>query len=345
MKENDARSYTSDQQKLLRIKAVDMVFKNEFTQRATAKALGVSRQHVVKWCQAFSNGGYEALELGRRGRRPGEQMLLKPWQCAAIVNTIRDHTPDQLKMPFVLWERLGVRELIQNKFGIILALRIVGEYLKRWGMTPQRPVERAYERNPQAVEKWLTHEFPAIKERAKKEGATILWGDETGVQNTANVGRSYSPSGKTPVIRKSGKWLKANMISAITNRGEVRFMIYSEKMNQQMFISFLERLISTFPCKVMLIIDNLKVHHGKKVADWITEHSKKVELFFIPAYSPDLNPDEYLNRDLKKNVNAHIIPRTESELNMNLLSFMEKPQKLPDRMMSYFNSSPIKYAA
>ncbi|NTU53398.1 MAG: IS630 family transposase, partial [Chlorobiaceae bacterium] len=194
-------------------------------------------------------------------------------------------------------------------------------------------------------EQWLTHEFPAIKERAKKEGATILWGDETGVQNTASAGRSYSPSGKTPVIRKSGKQLKANMISAITNRGEVRFMIYSEKMNQQMFIRFLERLISTFPGKVMFIIDNLKVHHGKKVAEWVAKHSEQIELFFIPVYSPDLNPDEYLNRDLKKNVNGRVIARTESELKMNLLSFMRKLQKLPDRVMSYFNSSPIKYAA
>jgi len=120
-------------------------------------------------------------------------------------------------------------------------------------------------------------------------------GDETGVQNQANVGRSYSPSWKTPVISKSGKRLKANMISAITNRGEVRFMIYSEKMNQLMFIRFLDRLISTFLGKVMFIIDNLNVHHRKKVAEWIAKHSEQIELFFIPAYSPDLNSDEYLN--------------------------------------------------
>jgi len=122
-------------------------------------------------------------------------------------------------------------------------------------------------------------------------------------------------------------------------------MIYAEKMNQQMFIRFLDRLISTFSGKVMLIIDNLKVHHGKKVAEWIAMHSEQIELFFIPSYSPDLNPDEYLNRDLKKNVNGRFIPRTESELKMNLLSFMRKIQKLPDRVMSYFNSSCISYAA
>ena len=122
-------------------------------------------------------------------------------------------------------------------------------------------------------------------------------------------------------------------------------MIYAEKMNQQMFIRFLDRLISTFSGKVMFIIDNLKVHHGKKVAEWIAMHSEQIELFFIPSYSPDLNPDEYLNRDLKKNVNGRYIPRTENELKMNLLSFMRKIQKLPDRVMSYFNSSCISYAA
>ena len=145
----------------------------------------------------------------------------------------------------------------------MLVLRKVGEYLKCWAMTSKSSIERAYERNLQAVENWLNYEFPTIKERAAQEGATILWGDETGVQNQANVGRSYSPCGKTPVIRKSGKQLKANMISAITNRGEVRFMIYSETMNQQIFIRFLDRLISTFSGKVMFLIENLKVHHGK----------------------------------------------------------------------------------
>lgn len=345
MKNTDARKYTTEQQQLLRLKAVDMVFKENYTQRATAKALGVSRQHVVKWCKAFENGGYEALKLGRRGRRPQEQMALKPWQCATIVNLICDRTPDQLKLPFVLWERVGVRELIKEKFGITLALRTVGEYLRRWNLTPQRPVERAYEQNPKTMDKWLNEEYPAIKARAQKEGALIFWGDETGVQNGSNHSRSYAPIGKTPEIKKTGKKLRINMISAITNRGEVRFMIYAGKMNQAMFISFLKRLISTSKQKVFFITDNLKVHHGKKVAAWVAKHSSQIELFFIPSYSPELNPDEYLNRDLKKNVHASRTPRTQAELKNNLLSFMRKLQKLPERVMGYFNSKHIAYAA
>ncbi len=345
MKKIDARSYTSEQQKLLRIKAVDMVFKHGYTKRATAKALGVSRVHVIKWCQAFELNGYEGLELGRRGRRPGEQMALKPWQCATITNIIRDQTPDQLKMPFVLWERVGIRELIRQKFGITLALRTVGDYLRRWGMTPQRPIERAYSQNPKKIEKWLEEEYPEIKKRAEEDGAIILWGDETGVQNKSNAGRSYAPKGKTPVIRKSGKKLKVNMISAVSNRGHVRFMIYSGKMDQKLFIRFLKRVVSSCDQKVFFITDNLSVHHGKEVAAWVAERKDQIELFFIPSYSPELNPDEYLNRDLKKNVNNSRIPRTEKELKDNLLSFMRKLQKLPKRVMSYFNSKKIAYAA
>ena len=341
----DARSYTSEQQHLLRIKAVDMVFQHGHSKRATAKSLGVSRAHVIKWCQAFEEGSYAALELGRRGRRPGEQLTLKPWQCATIVTIITDRTPDQLKMPFVLWERVGVRELIRNKFGITLSLSAVGNYLRRWGMTPQRPVERAYEKNSKAVEKWLNKEYPAIKKRAKKEGAMILWGDETGVQNTSHVGRSYSPQGKTPEIKKTGKKLRVNMISAIGNKGQVRFMIYSEKMNQALFIKFLKRIIKGNGQKVFFITDNLPVHHGKKVKAWVEENSAEIELFFIPSYSPELNPDEYLNRDLKKNVNGKKIPRSQEELKGNLLSFLRSLQKQPERIKSYFNSKYIRYAA
>jgi len=345
MAKDDARSLTTEEQHLLRVKGVDMVFKEGYSKRAAARALGVSRQHLTKWCQAFEENGYAGLELGRRGRRPLESMLLKPHQCASIVSTIKDKTPDQIKMSFVLWERVAVRELIQNRFGVTLALRTVTDYLKRWGMTAQRPVERAYERNDKTVSQWLEKEYPAIKAEATKQGATILWSDETGVQNGAAHSRSFSPKGKTPVVRKQGKPLRANMISAITNKGKVRFMIYDGKMNQQMFIKFLGRLVGSSGTKIFLIVDNLKVHHGKLVKQWVEAREEQIELFFIPSYCPELNPDEYLNRDLKKNVNRHSTPRKKADLKANLLSFMRKLQKTPQRVVKYFNSEHIKYAS
>lgn len=342
---DDARSLSSDEQHLLRVKGVDMVFKEGFSKRAAAKALGVSRQHLTKWCRAFEEAGYKGLELGRRGRKAAETRMLKPRQCASIVSTIKDKTPDQIKMPFVLWERVAIRDLIERRFGITLALRTITDYLKRWGLTAQRPVARAYERSDQAVTNWLEKEYPAIKSEATRQGATILWSDETGVQNSSNYGRSFSPRGRTPVIRKPGKPLRTNMISAISNRGNVRFMIYDGKMNQQMFIKFLKRLVGSCEKKVFLIVDNLKVHHGKLVKQWVDSRKDRIELFYIPSYSPELNPDEYLNRDLKKNVNRSRLPRRKGDLKANLLSFMRMLQKTPGRVVKYFRSSHIKYAA
>ena len=316
MAKRDGRKLTPQQQQLIRIQAVDMVFKDGLSQRACAKLLGISRQYVCKWCKAFELGGYDALELGRRGRREGTQRLLLSHQCATLVRMITDKTPDQLKMPFMLWERVAVRELIIEKFGLVLSLRTVGNYLKRWGMTPQKPVKQAREQNTEAVNRWLAEEFPKIKERAEKEGAEIFWSDETGVQNTDNVGKSYSPKGKTPVIKKTGKKIRVNMISAVTNLGNVRFMIYSDKMPQQRFITFLKRLVKSVNKKVFVILDNLSVHHGKMVKQWVKSHQEEIELFYIPSYSPELNPDEYLNRDLKKNVNRSNFPDTLTTLNV-----------------------------
>ena len=344
MKKNDARRLTTAEQKLLRTRAVDMVFVHNLTQRQVAKLLDVARTTVVKWCKAFEQGGYDALELGRRGRRPGEQQLLKPHQCATIANIIKDRTPDQIKMSFVLWERVAVRELIQSKYGIILALSTVSDYLKRWGMTPQRPVSRAYTQNVKAVDEWLQEKYPEIQARAKDENATIIWSDETGVINTSSSARSYAPKGMTPLIKKEGKKFGVNMISGVTNRGEVRFMIYTERMTQQVFIKFLSRLIKSFDRKLFVIVDNLKVHHGNIVKVWLEENKAHIELFFIPSYSPELNPDEYLNRDLKRNVHRYRTPRSKEELKQNLISFMRSLQKLPGRVCKYFNSQHIRYA-
>ena len=231
MKNFDARKLAPEQQKILRIKAVNMVMHENFTKRRVAQLLDVSRVHVGKWCNSYEAGGYDALESGRRGRRPDEQAKLQPWQCALVVRAITDGTPDQLKMPFVLWTRAAVRDFIERRFGILLAIRTVGDYLAKWNMTPQKTIERAYQQNPGVVKKWLEETYPSIKEMAKNEGAAILWCDETGVKNEANCVRSFSPEGKTPIVKKDGKRIRVNMISTVGNRGDVRFMIYQASVS------------------------------------------------------------------------------------------------------------------
>lgn len=321
-----------------------MVHEQGYSKLQASEALSVTRQSVGEWCRLYEEHGYEGLQIGRRGRRKGEQAMLKEKQCMQIVKLITDNTPDQLRMPFVLWTAAAVRDLISERFSISMALRTVRKYLQEWGFTPQKPIRKAWQQSSEAVAKWLEEEYPAIAKRAKAKGAAIYWVDETGVSNQANSQRGYAPVGQTPTLKQNGTKRKVNMISGVTNRGLVRFMCYTSKMTQSKFILFLSKLIKSNDGPITVITDNLSVHHGKRVKAWVEENKKEIELEYIPSYSPELNPDEYLNRDLKKNVNAKKTPRTVAELKANISSFMHGLQKQAARVMKYFNSQHINYA-
>jgi transposase len=248
-------------------------------------------------------------------------------------------------MPFVLWTAATVRDLVMKKFSVTLPLRTMRKYLAKWNFTRQKPIRKAWQQNPAKVQKWLADEYPAIAKRAKAREACIYWVDETGVTNQCNLQRGYAPKGKTPILKQNGTTRKVNMISAVINRGEVRFMCYTSTMTQLKFILFLSKLIKSTEGPVIVITDNLSVHHGKRVAKWVAEQNGAIELEFIPSYSPELNADEYLNRDLKKNVNSKSTPGTVAQLKANILSFMHSIQKQPHRVISYFLGRHIAYAA
>ena len=296
----DARKLSSQEQLLLRQSVVRMVWEEGFTKAEAKRALGLSMHAVVKAVKLYEEGGWEALELGRRGRRKGEQAKLQESQCANIIESITDHTPDQLKLPFVLWTAAAVRDLVKERFGVLLPVRTMRKYLRRWQFTPQKPLRKAWQQSSAEVERWLQESYPAIAKRAKARKATLYWVDETGITNQANSQRGYAPTGQTPVLRQSGTKRKLNLISGVTNKGEVRFMCYTATMTQLKFILFLSKLLKSTDGPVVVITDNLRVHHGKKVANWVKAQGGKIELEFIPSYSPELNADEYLNRDLKK---------------------------------------------
>ena len=238
-----------------------------------------------------------------------------------------------------------MQELIEDQFGIKLAIRTVGNYLSAWGFTPQKPLKSAYEQSPSKVQKWLDESYPVIKEKAKKEDAEIYWGDETGVRSDCQHGRGYAPVGKTPMIKLSAKRRSTNMISAITNQGKVRFQIYDGRMNADQLIQFMKRLIKDAKRKVLLIVDNLRVHHAKKVTQWLAKHPEQIEVFYLPAYSPELNPDEYLNCDLKAGIHSKRPARTQKQLKAKVLSHMRMLQKQPKRVVKYFLHPKISYAA
>jgi transposase len=256
-----------------------------------------------------------------------------------------DKTPDQFKLSFALWTRDAVRLVIKHLYGQDLPLRTITDYLKRWGFTPQRPTKRAYEQNPKLVTQWHESVYPGIQARARQEKAEIHWGDETGIQNDAYHARGFPPKGKTPVVRINATKSRINMISSITNRGKVRFMLYRETMTAKVLIRFMSRLVKGSERKVYLILDNLRVHHSKIVKAWLEENKEQIEVFYLPSYSPELNPDEYLNGDLKYCIRSGLPARTEKALIKKTRSFMRKLQNRPKHVSNYFRHPKIAYAA
>jgi transposase len=311
---------------------------------AISEAMGVCHSTVRNWSRDYRNGGNKALRIKTRGRKEGEKRTLNREQEDQVQKSIRDKCPEQLKLPFALWTRQAVGQLIKRLFSIDMPIRTVGEYLKRWGYTPQKPLRRAYEQNPKAVQKWLDEEYPAIEAKAKRDKAEIHWGDETGLRNDSQYGRSYAPRGKTPAMLLPAKREHISLISTVTNRGKVRFMIYENSLNADTLIKFLKRLTRDAGRKVFLILDNLRVHHSKAVKKWLESHKDEIEVFFLPPYSPELNPDEYLNGDLKTGVHSGVPARSSSQLKARAISHLRMLQKLPKRVRNYFRHPKIAYA-
>jgi transposase len=344
MEKQDARILSKENLEMLRNQGIRLI-KQGRTQAEVAQILGVRAATVSVWWKIYRTGGKQALKLTNPGPAKGSNCYLNKDQEKEIQKLIVDKTPDQLKLPFALWDRKAICQLIYDRYGIKLAIRTMGDYLKRWNYTPQRPLKRAYEQQPKLVKEWLDNTYPEIERRAKQERAEIHWGDETGMRSDAHFGRGYSPKGKTPVINLSAKRVSVNMISTVTNQGKLRFMMYKKSMNADVLIKFLRRLTKVNDRKIFLILDNLRVHHAYKVRDWIKERESDIEIFYLPSYSPELNPDEYLNGDLKRGVLSQSPSRSEKELNKKVSSFMRKLQKTPSRVASYFKNPNITYAA
>jgi transposase len=344
MENIDARTHSPETQHQIR-KQIIRLREQGFTNRAVAEGVGISESHASTVWQRYLKEGSKAIKLGTRGRRAGEQRTLSPKQEREIQKAMIDKTPDQLKLAFALWTRDAVKLLILHWYGIEMPIRTVGEYLKRWGFTPQKPIKRAYEQSPEAVKEWMDTDYPLIASRAKQEKAEIHWGDETGIQTGANRVRGFAPKGHTPVVRLVAKKSHISMLSAITNQGKVRFMMYRDAMNSELLIKFMTRLTKDADRKVFLILDNLRVHHSKNVKEWLEKNNEKIELFYLPSYSPELNPDEYLNGNLKNKVHSGKPVRNQGDLEKKTRSFMRTLARRPAHVRSYFKHHRVAYAA
>lgn len=340
----DARKLDLIGKEDLRRRTVRAVMQEGLGKAEAARIFGVSRTSVHAWVDLYQDNGEDGLTPGRPGR-PKCGGRLKGWQAATIVNIIKDKCPDQLKMPFALWTREAVADLIYMKFGIRYCLGMVGRLLRRWGFTPQKPVTRAYERNDERIRDWLKREYPALRRRAKRENAEIYWEDETGLRSDHLVGRSYSPRGETPVIRSTGNRFGCNIISAVNNLGKMRFRVFKGSFTQSVMIDFLDRLIRDAQRKVIVITDGHPAHKGRRLKQWLKEHASQCELVLLPGYAPELNPDELLNQDLKSNVFSPGRPRTQEELIAQTRSYLMATQKRPDIVRAYFQEAHVNYAA
>jgi transposase len=340
----DGRSESNDVLEALRLRAIH-ARELGYAVVDIAAILGVREETVSRWCVKYEKGGEEALPGDRTGRPVGSGRRLDAEQEESIQDLIDSKTPQELGIASALWTRQAVQELIEKQTSQSIPIRTVGEYLSRWGYTPQKPVRKAYKQDPEEVEKWLEKTYPQIEKRAAEEDAEIHWGDETGVRSTCQHSRGYARPQETPELKVPGSRFSVNMISTITSQGKVRWMIYAGTMNAELFIEFLKRLLSGRQKKIFLIVDNLSVHSAVAVKEWLAQHQNEIEVFYLPKYAPERNPDEYLNCDIKGNINTDGLPKDREELKGKLHRFMQKLAKLPQRVASYFRHKFIEYAA
>ena len=347
MVDGDARSLSQDAQEALRVRGVKLLLEG-VTQREVAELLGVGERQVRRWQKRYRRGGWKALAKRKRGRDAESQMVLSSSQQSMLVELIKSCHPDQLRIPALLWTRSAVCELIEHECGVRLDLSTVGRYLRRWGFTLKRPVKRALEADPVVVEAWLEEVYPQIRERARRERGLILWQDESGVRLVQLVPQAgYAPRGVRAVARVSGKRIGVNMISALGNAGQLNFSLFEGRFTAKVFIEFLDRLTRSYPDrKIFLICDNHSTHHAKEVKRWVAARPERIELHFLPSYSPELNPDESLNQDLKRHMRQiHPRPVDKPGLKATVRRFLHRRQRQPHIVRAYFTAPEVAYAA
>lgn len=339
----DARRLSPEAQEDLRRRAVAAV-KGGMSQAAVSTVFGVSPKTVWRWVKAYDGKGNRALKAGRRGRRTGEQKALTAQQEARVRRAVLTKNPDQVAIPGMVWTRPQVRDLIRRWFGIGLSLVTIGKYLRSWRLSPQKPVRKAYEQNPEAVARWLEVGYPAIAKRAKRQKAVILWLDQTGLRSDAPVGKTWAPVGKTPVVAKTGKRFGINAMAAISNKGELYFTCYTGSFTGPVFLAFLKRLVTHLDRKIHLIVDGHPVHRRISVRDWLAEHVDRIEMHFLPGYSPELNPVELLNGDTKRHV-SQTNPADPAQLTAETRKHLRRRQNQPDAVKALFGKPEVRYAA
>ena len=341
MKKFDGRKLSHRTREEIRIRAVMRVEAGE-SPETVVKALGFHRSRIYEWLAAYREGGIEAL---RTRPIPGRPRKLNGQQLKRVYDLVTRNNPLQLQFEFALWTRGMVRELIRREFGVKLSEVSVGRLLRTLGLTPQRPVRRAYQQDQEAVERWKCEEYPAIQKLAKDERATVYFADESAVRSDYHSGTTWAPKGETPVVETTGARFSLNLISAVSAKGLMRFMTYEERFTADLFITFLKRLIHNAQNPIFVIVDRHPVHRAARVRDFVASTEGRLRLFFLPSYSPQLNPDELVWNHLKRHKVGKSDFKGPRQLQERVLTYLQSLQRLPRIIRGFFRAPSVSYAA
>ena len=337
----DARTLSREALSDLRRRGVASV-QNGQTPDEVAQALCVSRAAVFNWLAMYRAGGWQALEARTRGGRPRK---LDGRQMSWVYRTVAGKSPLQLRFSFALWTLDMIRIVIRRQFGIQLSRSSVGRLMEQLGLSAQRPLWRAYQQNPKAVSKWLKDEYPRICAEAKRRGALVFFGDEAGVRSDAHSGTTWAPKGKTPIVSTTGARFGMNLISAVSRTGQMHFAVVEGKVNAEVFIEFLKRLIHNRHKPVFLIVDGHPTHKAVMVRKYVETVANKLSLFFLPPYSPELNPDKLVWNDLRNHILGRKVITGPEQMRRVVLTRLRWMRKTPSHVASFFHAPETKYAA
>jgi transposase len=341
MEKQDARKLDHKGLTELRRRAVAAVQSGE-SPEVVARVFGISRGTIYGWLSLYRHGGWGALDGSKRGGRPRK---LDGGALRWIYDTVTMKNPLQLKFAFALWTRAMIATLIERKFDVRLSSTSVGRLLNQLGLSAQRPMWRAYQQDPEAVDRWLNEEFPKIKALAKRMKAEIFFGDEAGVRSDFHSGTTWGKRGKTPVVSTTGARFGLNLISAISPVGNMRFMVTKGRVGAKVFIEFLKRLIYNSDRMIFLIVDGHPAHRAKIVGKYLDSVKDRLRLFFLPSYSPELNPDEWVWNHLKNHGIGRKVVESKSQLKKEVLSHMRRIQRAAALIRSFFYADTTRYAA
>src|SRR5215470_17927516 len=341
MKTNDARQLDHATLEAMRERAVRSVQEGE-SPEVVARVIGVSRSTMYGWLAQYRRGGWGALKakplFGRPPKLDGKKLA---WIYSVVIKS-----PLQMKFEFALWTREMVAVVIKRKFGIRLSLASVGRLLAQLGITCQKPLRRALERDEALVQQWLKTEYPRIKALAKREKAEIYFGDAAHIRSDHHSGRTWGKKGETPIVESTGARYGMSLISAVTARGHMRFMIKEKgSVNAEVFIEFLKRLMVGAKNKIFLIVDRGPAHIAKKTKQFVASLGGRLQLFYFPPYSPDTNPDELVWKHLKSDTvgRASIVNR--ADFRKKVKSSMVSLQRNREKIRAFFQKPSLKYAA